>query len=91
MLHVMQCNARLRKCRLCCCRTLGGVVQDRLSRWAAYDPSLFTAPLCDLVVLDRGHDPVAPAVHPFHYASMAHDLADLRGGVFRCAPAPLLR
>lgn len=70
----------------CACRTLGGIVQDRLSRWASYDPSLFTAPLCDLLIVDRGHDPLAPAVHPFHYASMAHDLADLRGGVFRRAP-----
>ena len=71
-------------------RDLGRVVQDRLTRWAIYDPALFTNPACDLVIVDRGHDPVAPAIHPFHYASMAHDLVDLQGGIFRCFPPPAL-
>ena len=61
------------------------MVQARLSRWATYDAALFTAPACDLLIVDRGHDPVAPVIHPFHYAAIAHDLADLSGGVFRCA------
>jgi Sec1 family len=64
-------------------RELGQLVQDRLSRWALADGGLFTAPPCDLLILDRGHDPVAPAVHPFTYAAMTHDLVPLgEGGVF---------
>jgi syntaxin-binding protein 1 len=54
-----------------------------LSKWALSDSSLFTGAPCDLIILDRGHDLVAPVIHPFHYASITHDLVPLKDGVFK--------
>lgn len=62
---------------------MGSAVQDKLSRWALSDPSLFSGGACDLIILDRGHDPVAPVIHPFHYAAITHDLVPLSNGVFK--------
>jgi Sec1 family len=58
-------------------------VQKRLSKWSLADPNLFTGGGCDLIIVDRGHDPVAPVIHPFHYASITHDLVPLTNGVFK--------
>ena len=65
------------------CRDLGSMVQDKLSKWALSDATLFSGGACDLIILDRGHDPVAPVIHPFHYAAITHDLVPLANGVFK--------
>lgn len=38
---------------------------------------------CDLVIFDRGFDPVAPVIHEWTYEAMAYDLLNLDGEVFR--------
>lgn len=60
-------------------------MQDKLSKWALADANLFSGGACDLIILDRGHDPVAPVIHPFHYAAITHDLVPLADGVFKYA------
>ena len=65
------------------CRDLGTLVQKRLSKWSLADSNLFTGSGCDLIIVDRGHDPVAPVIHPFHYASITHDLVPMNNGVFK--------
>lgn len=42
-----------------------------------------TASTCDLVIFDRGFDPVAPVIHEWTYEAMAYDLLNLDGEVFR--------
>lgn len=59
------------------CRSVGEKVRDHLIAWRMKDASLFTGPACDLIVLDRASDPVAPLIHPFHYASAVHDIIPL--------------
>ena len=41
------------------------------------DPALFPGPQCDLIIVDRGCDPVAPIMHPFHYEAAVHDYVPL--------------
>ena len=69
--------------RAASCRDLGTLVQKRLSKWSLADSNLFTGSGCDLIIVDRGHDPVAPVIHPFHYASITHDLVPMSNGVFK--------
>lgn len=42
-----------------------------------------TGSTCDLVIFDRGFDPVAPVIHEWTYEAMAYDLLNLDGEVFR--------
>eukprot|EP00890_Picochlorum_soloecismus_P006131 jgi/Picsp_1/6519/NSC_03863-R1_sm sec1-family protein len=43
---------------------------------------------CDLIILDRGYDPLAPIIHEWTYESMIHDVLEgdgsLNGRVFHC-------
>ncbi|KAI8472381.1 MAG: Sec1-like protein [Monoraphidium minutum] len=38
---------------------------------------------CDLIVVDRGIDPVAPVMHEWTYEAMVHDLLPMEGNVIR--------
>eukprot|EP01025_Chloroclados_australasicus_P049520 TRINITY_DN5645_c0_g2_i1.p1 TRINITY_DN5645_c0_g2~~TRINITY_DN5645_c0_g2_i1.p1 ORF type:complete len:625 (-),score=73.06 TRINITY_DN5645_c0_g2_i1:261-2135(-) len=38
---------------------------------------------CDVLILDRGYDPVAPVYHDFFYQPMVHDLVDMDGKLYR--------
>jgi len=38
---------------------------------------------CDLLILDRGCDPVAPVVHDWSYECLCHDLLRMRGSQYR--------
>ncbi|KAK9819584.1 hypothetical protein WJX72_000024 [[Myrmecia] bisecta] len=41
------------------------------------------AETCDLIVIDRGFDPVAPVIHEWTYEAMAYDLLNLEGNTFK--------
>jgi len=38
---------------------------------------------CDLLILDRSYDSVAPVIHEWTYECMVHDLLELEGNTFR--------
>eukprot|EP01026_Neomeris_dumetosa_P045312 TRINITY_DN3836_c0_g1_i5.p1 TRINITY_DN3836_c0_g1~~TRINITY_DN3836_c0_g1_i5.p1 ORF type:complete len:564 (+),score=73.84 TRINITY_DN3836_c0_g1_i5:238-1692(+) len=38
---------------------------------------------CDVLILDRGYDPVTPVYHDFFYLPMAHDLVEMDGKLYK--------
>ncbi|CAK0753523.1 hypothetical protein CVIRNUC_002227 [Coccomyxa viridis] len=42
-----------------------------------------SAQTCDLIIVDRGCDAVAPVIHEWTYEAMAYDLLGLRGSTFK--------
>ena len=39
-------------------------------------------PSCELLILDRSFDPVAPAIHEWTYEAMVHDVLEVKGKVY---------
>jgi syntaxin-binding protein 1 len=39
---------------------------------------------CELLILDRSLDPVAPVIHEWTYEALVYDLLALDGNVIRC-------
>ncbi len=39
---------------------------------------------CDMIVLDRSYDPVAPFIHEWSYEAIAYDLLHIEGNVYKC-------
>ena len=41
------------------------------------------SPTCDVLIVDRSVDVIAPVIHEWTYESMVHDLLDVKNGVYR--------
>eukprot|EP00891_Asterochloris_glomerata_P007891 jgi/Astpho2/7891/gw1.00118.18.1_t len=57
-------------------------LNERLSIMSR-NQQLPTAETCELIIFDRGFDPVAPVIHEWTYEAMAYDLLGLESDVFR--------
>ncbi|CAD7700025.1 unnamed protein product [Ostreobium quekettii] len=72
-------------------RSLGNcaIVPERLAQSVQMEllnllqkDTLPSKPSCDLLIVDRGFDPVAPIIHEWTYEAMVYDLEHLDGDVF---------
>ena len=59
---------------------LAGQLSERIAGLAAKLSDFPQGETCDVVILDRGVDPVAPLVHDWSYECLCHDLLRMRGG-----------
>jgi syntaxin-binding protein 1 len=62
---------------------VAGMLCDKLTKLQASLPDMPQAETCDLLILDRGCDPVAPLVHDWSYECLCHDLLRMRGPLYR--------
>ncbi|CAI5475371.1 unnamed protein product [Closterium sp. Yama58-4] len=66
---------------------LAKAVWDRLSKYKASLPDFPSSDTCDLLILDRSVDPVAPIIHDWSYGGMCFDLLPLDGQKYECRQA----
>jgi syntaxin-binding protein 1 len=59
---------------------LAGMLSERISGLAAKLSDFPQGETCDMLILDRGADAVAPLVHDWSYECLCHDLLRMRGG-----------
>lgn len=64
---------------------LAGQLSQRLIALAARLPDFPASETCDLLILDRSVDPVAPVVHDWSYEHLCHDVLRMRGPLWRYA------
>lgn len=62
---------------------LAGQLSQRLTGLGARLPDFPAHETCDLLILDRGFDPVAPLVHDWSYEHLCHDALRMRGSLWR--------
>lgn len=64
-----------------------GVAMPRLSGLllltSAVSPRCVPQESCDLLVLDRSYDAVAPFIHEWSYEALAYDLVPIEGNVYK--------
>ncbi|KAK3279046.1 Sec1-like domain containing protein [Cymbomonas tetramitiformis] len=58
-------------------------VQERVSHLQRTNPDMPQLQTCDLLVLDRSLDPVAPVIHDWTYEAMCYDLLPLEGDMYQ--------
>ncbi|XP_024530401.1 SNARE-interacting protein KEULE [Selaginella moellendorffii] len=61
---------------------LAACVWDRLMKYKSSLPDFPQNETCDLLILDRAVDPIAPVIHEWTYEAMCHDLLSLEGSKY---------
>jgi len=57
-------------------------LSDRVDAMSA-SGNLPTRDTCDLIILDRSYDPLAPVIHEWTYEALVYDLLDMEGHMFK--------
>ncbi|OAE26593.1 hypothetical protein AXG93_4542s1140 [Marchantia polymorpha subsp. ruderalis] len=68
--------------RDCAPLKLATALWERLLQYKAL-PNYPQSESCDLIILTRAADPIAPVIHEWSYNAMCHDLLDLDGNKFK--------
>lgn len=55
---------------------------DRLQRFKNTLPNFPATETCELMILDRSIDPIAPVIHEWTYDAMCHDLLNMEGNKY---------
>lgn len=66
----------------CLCEACVDVRRCNLSVVTAATPHL-AGETCEVVIMDRGFDPVAPVIHDWTYEPLVYDLLAPQGSVFK--------
>eukprot|EP00899_Mesostigma_viride_P012721 jgi/Mesvir1/2144/Mv16665-RA.1 len=62
------------------------VAQSVHEKMVAYQRTVMSLPntsTCDLIIVDRALDPVAPVIHEWTYGAMVYDLLAIKGNVYK--------
>uniref|UniRef100_A0A166FFG9 SNARE-interacting protein KEULE n=1 Tax=Daucus carota subsp. sativus TaxID=79200 RepID=A0A166FFG9_DAUCS len=64
------------------CKKLAASVWDTISTYKSTIPNFPKNETCELLILDRSIDQIAPVIHEWFYDAMCHDLLDMDGNKY---------